>query len=407
MNFEKCLPRLMSAAIGTHLQAMPAVILTGARQTGKSTLAKQIESDSRKFYSLDDFETLHTAQRSPMAIANSRSRIAIDEIQRAPNLMTAVKLAIDEDRKAGHFLLTGSANLLLMQNAAESLAGRASYLSLWPMTRREQLGWQTCGNWGNLCTHKESDWLEILHCDAGPKEDWSSLARRGGFPVPAVHSRSDAERAIWFDGYVRTYVERDLQQLSSVASLADFQRLVRAVCLRLGGISNQTELSRDTGIAQPTVHRHLNLLETSCLLVRLTAFFSNRTKRLVKSPKLYWCDTAMALHIAGVDSPTGAHFENMLLLDLLAWRATAKERTDIHYWRTTVGDEVDFVIETASALIPIETKSSKRVHAGDAKHLRTFRQQHDRSRAGLLIYAGDDIEWLTDDVLAVPWWKII
>ncbi len=407
MNFEKCLPRLMSATINTHLQAMPAVILTGSRQTGKSTLVKQIESDSRKFYSLDDFETLHTAQRNPMAIANSRSRIAIDEIQRAPNLLTAVKLAIDEDRKAGQFLLTGSANLLLMQNAAESLAGRASYLSLWPMTRREQLGLQTCGNWGNLCSHKESDWLEILHCDAGPKEDWSSLSRRGGFPVPAVHSRSDAERAIWFDGYVRTYVERDLQQLSSVASLADFQRLVRAVCLRLGGISNQTELSRDTGIAQPTVHRYLNLLETSCLLVRLTAFFSNRTKRLVKSPKLYWCDTAMALHIARVDSPTGAHFENMLLLDLLAWRAAAKERADIHYWRTTVGDEVDFVIETANALIPIETKSSKRVHLGDTKHLRTFRRQYDGARAGLLIYAGDDIKWLTDDVLAVPWWKII
>ena len=160
-----------------------------------------------------------------------------------------------------------------MQNVAESLAGRASYLNLWPMTRREQLGLQTCGNWGKLLEHKESDWFEILNSEAVSKQDWSLFARRGGFPVPAVHYNSDVERTIWFEGYVRTYVERDLRQISSVLSLADFRRLVRAVCLRLGGISNQTELSRDTGIAQPTVHRYLNLLETSCLLIRLTSYF--------------------------------------------------------------------------------------------------------------------------------------
>ena len=408
MKVVNCLPRLMAATIGIHLKAMPAVILTGARQTGKSTLAQQIANNTREFYSLDDFDTLHTAQESPMAILRGRNSITIDEIQRSPDLLIAVKRAIDQDRIAGRFLLTGSANLLLMQNVTESLAGRASYLNLWPMTRREQLGLQSCGSWGKLLENKESDWIEILNAEAVSKQDWSLFARRGGFPVPAVHSSTDAERAIWFEGYLRTYVERDLRQISSVSSLADFQRLVRSVCLRLGGISNQTELSRDTGIAQPTVHRYLNLLETSCLLVRLTSFFSNRTKRLVKSPKLYWCDTAMALHIAGEDSPTGAHFENLILLDLLAWRDTKTERTNIHYWRTTVGDEVDFVIETANAVIPIETKSSKRVHIGDAKHLRTFRQQYAQiSRAGLLIYTGDDVKWLTDDVLAVPWWKII
>ncbi len=408
MKVVNCLPRLMSATIGMHLKAMPAVILTGARQTGKSTLAKQIANDSREFYSLDDFETLHTVQQSPMAILGGRNNITIDEIQRSPELLIAVKRVIDQDRKAGRFLLTGSANLLLMEKFTESLAGRASYLNLWPMTRREQLGLQSCGNWGKLLEHKESNWIEILNSEAVSKQDWRLFARRGGFPVPAIQSDTDAERAIWFEGYVRTYVERDLRQISSVSSLADFQRLVRAVCLRLGGISNQTELSRDTGIAQPTVHRYMNLLETSCLLVRLTSFFSNRTKRLVKSPKLYWCDTAMALHIAREDSPTGAHFENLILLDLLAWRDTMKERTDIYYWRTTVGDEVDFIVETANAVIPVETKSSKRVHIGDAKHLRTFRQQYaEISRAGLLIYTGDDIKWLTDDVLAVPWWKMI
>ena len=328
---------------------MPAVVLSGARQTGKSTLAKDIGQDTRKFYSLDDINVLDMAQNDPKSLTSESGLITLDEIQREPKLLLAIKHDIDLNRQPGRFLLTGSANLLLMQKVSESLAGRASYLNLWPLTRREQLGQGSCGIWEQLIGNDERTWIDIIAADKTDMEDWRSFARRGGFPVPAIHHTTVEERQIWFNGYMQTYLERDLQQLSIISALPDFQRLVRAICFRLGGLSNQTNLSHDTSIPQPTVHRYLNLLETSCLLVRLTPYFVNRTKRLVKSPKLYWCDVGMALHIAGQNEPNGVHLENIVLQDLLTWRAGRMDRVEIHYWRTTLGEEVDFIIETGWA----------------------------------------------------------
>ncbi len=387
---------------------MPAVVLSGARQTGKSTLAKDIGQDTRKFYSLDDINVLDMAQNDPKSLTSESGLITLDEIQREPKLLLAIKHDIDLNRQPGRFLLTGSANLLLMQKVSESLAGRASYLNLWPLTRREQLGQGSCGIWEQLIGNDERTWIDIIAADKTDMEDWRSFARRGGFPVPAIHHTTVEERQIWFNGYMQTYLERDLQQLSIISALPDFQRLVRAICFRLGGLSNQTNLSHDTSIPQPTVHRYLNLLETSCLLVRLTPYFVNRTKRLVKSPKLYWCDVGMALHIAGQNEPNGVHLENIVLQDLLTWRAGRMDRVEIHYWRTTLGEEVDFIIETGGRVLPVEVKASKRPHIGDAAKLRIFRQEYGNlSRSGLLLHTGDEISWLTDDVLAVPWWRVI
>ena len=387
---------------------MPAVVLSGARQTGKSTLVKDIGQDTRKFYSLDDINVLDMAQNDPKSLISESGLITLDEIQREPKLLLAVKHDIDVNRQPGRFLLTGSANLLLMQKVSESLAGRASYLNLWPLTRREQLGQGSCGIWEQLIGNDERTWIDVITADKTDMEDWRSFARRGGFPVPAIHQTIVEERQIWFNGYMQTYLERDLQQLSVISALPDFQRLVRAICFRLGGLSNQTNLSHDTSIPQPTVHRYLNLLETSCLLVRLTPYFVNRTKRLVKSPKLYWCDVGMALHIAGQNEPNGVHLENIVLQDLLTWRAGRIDRAEIHYWRTTLGEEVDFIIEAGGRVLPIEVKASKRPHIGDAAKLRIFRQEYGNlTRSGLLLHTGDEMSWLTDDVLAVPWWRVI
>jgi predicted AAA+ superfamily ATPase len=171
-------------------------------------------------------------------------------------------------------------------------------------------------------------------------EDWRMLARRGGFPTPALELPTAAQRRIWFDGYVRTYLERDLQDLASISGLPDFRRLMRACCLRMGQLVNQTELGRDVALPQPTVHRWLNLLETSYLLVRLPAYAVNRTKRLIKAPKIYWGDTGIAMHLAEAEEPTGAHLENIVLHDLLAWRDARIERAELSYWRTSIGEEV-------------------------------------------------------------------
>ncbi len=407
IHVVKTLPRLVDDALAARLRVMPAVVLTGARQTGKSTLVEKLVPGERRYRSLDDFDVRDAARRDPEALLEGNDPLTLDEVQREPALLTAVKRAIDRDRRPGRFLLTGSANLLLMRQVSESLAGRASYLTLWPMTRREQLGLARAGRWDELLATPDAQWRDLLAAGDDTEEDWQALALRGGFPTPALELKTPADRAIWFDGYVRTYLERDLQDLASISALPDFRRLMRAACLRLGQILNQTELGRDVGLPQPTVHRWLNLLETSYLLVRLPAYAVNRTKRLVKSPRIFWGDTGVALHL-GATPPAGAHLENLVLNDLIAWRDARVDRVELAYWRTTIGEEVDFVIEVGGKLLPIEVKATAKPRLADCAHLRTFRQEYGRkARAGLLLHTGRTVEWLTPDVLAVPWWRVL
>jgi len=405
---ESPFPRLVAQSLAERLRIMPAVVVTGARQSGKSTLSQQFTASQRRYFSLDDLDVVDAARRDPDVLVGGTQPVTLDEVQREPDLLRAVKRAIDRRRTPGQFLLTGSANLLLMRQVSESLAGRASYLTLWPMTRREQAGLGRCGLWDELLAAPDGEWLDVLSSQPDEPEEWRDLARRGGFPTPAIHMNTARERAVWFDGYVRTYLERDLQELSSIAALPDFRRLMRAASLRLGQLVNQTELGRDVALAQPTVHRYLNLLETSYLLVRLPAYAVNRTKRLIKSPKLYWGDTGVALHLSESGEPGGAHLENLVLHDLLAWRDARLDRAEVCYWRTAIGEEVDFVVETGGQLLPIEIKATGRPRLGDATHLRTFRSEYgEQSRAGLLLHTGSTLEWLTPDVLAAPWWRVL
>ena len=242
-------------------------------------------------------------------------------------------------------------------------------------------------------------------------------ARRGGglaqagaarrFPTPALSLQRAEDRAIWFDGYVRTYLERDLQELSSISALPDFRRLMQAICLRLGQLVNQTEIGRDLSLPQPTIHRWVNLLETSYMLVRLPAYSVTRTRRLIKSPKLYWADVGLSRYLAGA-APDGAHLESLVLSDLLAWRDARLEFAELAHWRTAAGQEVDLLIETGGRLLPIELKATSRPRLGDASNLRVFREEYGKkARAGLLQHTGASLEWIAPDVLAVPWWRII
>ncbi len=413
------LPRAVSGTLDSMMRVMPAVVVAGARQTGKSTLARALgqspqtepvraATDGRRYLSLDDLDVLDLARRDPDSLVRGSQPVTLDEVQREPDLLSAVKREIDRERRPGRFLLTGSANLLLMRRVSESLAGRASYLTLWPMTRREQEGLGRCGIWENLVKSPDQDWLDVVTEHPADPEDWRALARRGGFPVPAVHLDTPAERAIWFDGYVRTYLERDLQALSSIAALPDFRRLMRAAALRIGALLNQAKVGRDIGLSQPTVHRWLNLLETSYLLARIPAYSVNRTRRLIKAPKLYWSDTGLAMYLSQEDEPRGAHLENLVLQDLLAWRDSRPRRAEVLHWRTTTGEEVDFVIEVDGAVLPIEIKATRRPRLGDTAGLRAFRTEYHRTtRAGLLLHGGDSVEWITPGVLAAPWWRVV
>ena len=405
------LPRFASDLLSRALGVSPVVVVMGARQTGKSTLV-QLErfSEHRLYHTLDDPATHERARSAPDDLLRSAPQLTLDEVQRQPDLLLAVKRAVDSERPRhnGRFILTGSANLLLMRQVSESLAGRATYIHLWPFSRRETLGRGVPGLWSDLLAIPVNDWMALVTSQDAQSEDWRISVRRSGYPTPALELADEDAQALWFDGYVRTYLERDLRSLSAVDNLLDFRRLMRAASHRLGGLVNQAEIARDTTIPRPTVQRYLNLLETSFQVIRLPAYAVNRTKRLVKSPKLYWSDPGLAIWLSNTSALDGRHLENLVLVDLLVWRDGQAPTPDIMYWRTTTDREVDFVVESGEQLLAIEVKATTRPRIRDITGLQLFRQEYrDRFVGGLLLHAGSKVEWLADGILAAPWWRVL
>jgi uncharacterized protein len=407
------LARTASSLFEQALRTTRVVIVTGPRQAGKSTFVEHHRAlKGRPYVSLDDPSVLRRARENPVAFVRSESRMTIDEVQREPDLILAIKSVVDRQKQRGQFVLTGSANLLMMKRVGDSLAGRAYYLRLWPMTRREQMGLGNTGAWGRFFDEDVSRWLDVVRSDEAPPASWSEHCMRGGFPEISVNADLSAgDRAIWFDGYITTYLERDLRDLAAVADLADFQRMMQAAALRIGNLLNQSELGRDVKLPAMTVHRYLNLLETSYQIVRLEPYAVNRTKRLIKTPKLYWNDPGLALHLGngGTDEePSGAHFENLVLCDLLAWRDTQVPRAAVTYWRTASGYEVDFVLERGRQLIGLEVKSGAHPSKRDVQGIQAFLGEHPRqARGALVLHGGEESYWMDEKILAVPWWKVM
>jgi predicted AAA+ superfamily ATPase len=394
---------LVQAAAADH----PVVVLSGARQVGKSTfLQHEPPFSSWRYVSLDDFDALRQAERDPSALWAGADQVVLDEVQRAPALLSSIKQTVDQRRRKVRFVLSGSANLLLMRRVSESLAGRAVYFSLLPMTM------------GEMRLRPASDLLFKLLKGQMPAEgrvtpttqDLAILMLRGFMPPVLTLSRPETWIR-WWEGYVVTYLERDLRQLSQIEALPDFRRVMRALALRSGQMLNQTEVSRDTGVSQPTVHRYLNLLETTGLLERLPAFARNRTKRLIKSPKIYWVDPGVAAYLAGHHEAStlrssreaGGVFETLVLLHLRVLSELLVPRARLHYWRTVTGKEVDFVVEQGRRLVAIEVKLSSNLHYDDTEGLRLFLEEYPETVTGVLLYAGNTIRYFHEKIVAVPW----
>jgi predicted AAA+ superfamily ATPase len=374
------------------------VVLTGARQVGKSTLLRveQPFADWR-FHTLDNYETLTQAREDPSGLW---------EVQRVPGILSAIKQTVDEHRGRTRFLLSGSANLALLRDVSESLAGRAVYFTLHPMA----MGEINATAPSTLVTDAMGGrWPAEGEIEAAVP-DVVPLLLRGLMP-PLLTLSSAQAWVRWWDGYVITYLERDLRQLSQIDNLVDYRRMMELLALRSGQVLNQSELARDAGLSQATAHRHLNLLESTYLFERLPAYSANRTRSLVKSPKSFWNDPALAAFLSGLydeealrsSRKIGSLFETWIYHHLRVLASLMMPPTRLYFWRERNGQEVDFVVEHGRHVLGIEVKLSARVGYGDTTPLRRFLDGCPEACGGIIVYGGTAVQRLSERIVAVPW----
>jgi predicted AAA+ superfamily ATPase len=396
------LPREIAGRLVRALRRFPVVVLSGLRQSGKSTLLQNEPALARGhvYRTLDDFATLAAAQANPESLLSEPA--ILDEVQRCPELLVAVKKTVDEERRPGRFILSGSANLALLGHVAETLAGRAGYYTLHPMTRREQRG---------RTSHRPFlvDFLHQPELPSGksqPVSEQEVLA--GGLPPACLDPVED--RAEWFRGYAQTYVERDVRQLSQITDLVAFRTLAQLAALRTGQVLVVSTLARDAKLNAVTAGRYLALLEASFLIQRLPPFLKNRSTRLVKSPKLLFTDSGLAAYLAGVtaiepgrdDLLRGALFETYVAQNVAATLEAHLPDARLAYWHEQGRHEVDLVIELGREVCAIEVKATTRWRGSDLAGLRAFLERTPACRSAVLAYNGREAVKLADRLWAIP-----
>lgn len=406
-NEYSYMPRRLAPLIQQAASDHPVTVLTGARQVGKSTLLREEKPFSGwRYLSLDKFDVQNQAEKSPEDLWAGVDQIVLDEVQRSPRLLSAIKQTVDKKHRKVRFVLSGSANLLLMQKVSETLAGRAVYFTLLPMTTGEVSGNPLSES---VLSVLQGKWPREAVVKVEREDVIDQMLR--GFMPPLLTLSGSTSYTRWWEGYVTSYLERDLRQLSQVDNLIDFRRVMEALALRSGQMLNQTEISRDTKVSQPTIHRYLNLLETSCLLTRLPVFSRNRTKRLIKTPKIYWLDPGLCVYLSGYFDKksldrareVGSFFETLVFLHVRVLSQLMIPQGRWSYWRTVNGDEVDFVMEYGRKPLAFEVKLTKNPGFDDVKGLALFLREYPESLGGILVHAGREIKRLHKKIVAVPW----
>jgi len=398
------LQRWIAPVFKSIVKKSPVTVLTGARQVGKSTFLLNEFKNKWRYISFDDFGILEMAKRNPVELLQTNKRLIIDEIQLEPSILKVIKQIVDAD-KSCRFILSGSANLLLMSKVAESLAGRAQYMTLNPFAQGEISGNSPSAFFINLIKGKRIS----VPAKIKTKLQLAKKIWIGGMPEMIKTKSTDAILR-WRDGYIATYLERDLRQLSQIENLVDFRRFMMAIAIRSGKILNISEAARDTGLSQPTASRYMNILEISGFATRINAFKTNRGSRIIKAPKIVWLDTGIASHLAGFFSPDslinsrewGGMIESFVFQHLKILCDLIAPKTSLYYWRTRSGKEVDLVIEQGRDLIAIEIKASKNVGYYDIHGIAAFEKEFPNMKFGIIIYTGDDFVKLTEKIFAVP-----
>ena len=386
------------------LKSMPAVIITGLRQTGKTTfLQHQFPPEVRRFITFDDFAQLSAAKSDPDRFVSSDDPLTIDEAHKCPEIFTAIKKVVDRKRKPGQFLLSGSANFTLLRGITESLAGRSVYFQMHPFSRREidrKVGDQPF-------LERFFDNQEMpKHKEFKPIEPEEIL--KGGMPTICLGDIED--RSFWFKGYEQTYLERDIREISQIENIVAYRNLLHLACLRSGQILNLSQLGRDARLTSATTSRYLSLLETSFVIFKLNPYLRNRGSRLIKSPKIYISDSGLACFMVGINKfqmdyrepLLGALFETYVAQNLLAIIDSRWKEAQLYFWSVQGRHEVDFVIEVGRKCLAIEVKSSARWQKKDLSGLEAFLGTTPHCIAAVLCYNGREAVRLGDKIWALP-----
>ncbi len=382
----------------------PAVVLTGPRQSGKTTIFQHLFGKSHRYVSLEPPDVRASAIEDPRGFMEIYpSPVIFDEVQYTPDLLPYIKEKIDANRdEAGQYLLTGSQNLLLMERVTESLAGRAAILRLLPLSRREADGQPKARlPWESKQLEKKASTLSYLKL-------WQKFLI-GGYPELVANPGRDVN--LWHASYVQTYLERDVRTIRQVGNLTQFQNFLRALAARSAQLLNLTDLARDLGISVNTAKAWLSVLEATYQVIVLRPHFADVGKSLVKTPKVYFTDVGTLCYFAGLKDPEhsaagpmgGAIMETAVLSEILKTLTHRGIEPQIYFWRTTAGTEVDLLVAYGSKLVPIQVKLSATPNMRMASAVKALQNDlGDKATTGFVVHPGDIILPLGPTVTALP-----
>jgi predicted AAA+ superfamily ATPase len=389
----------------------PAVLVNGARQTGKSTLVQSAElaGQNRQYLTFDDPGILGAAKRDPNGfVAGLNMPVTLDEVQHVPEIFPVIKAAIDRKRQPGQFLLTGSANVMLLPKLSESLAGRMEVLTLWPFSQGEIHGVRE--NFvDTLFSQKPVGWTGKIATI--PRNELLETALVGGYPL-AIARQSATRRDAWFQSYVMTMLQRDIRDLANIADVTAVPRLLSVVAARAGGLLNFADLSRSVALPQTTLKRYFALLEGTFLVQLLRPWARNLGKRIIQTPKVYLNDTGLLAYLLGatVDrlkaegNLAGAVLENFVLMELRKQSTWSTAQPDLFYWRTASGQEVDVVLEDrAGRVVGVEVKAAATLSANDVRGLQALATAAGKHWVrGVVFYTGTEVIPFSANLHGIP-----
>ncbi len=402
-------PRVVRPQLAADLGVYPVVAVMGARQVGKSTLCLQVAAEfGLASRTLDDRDVREQALTDPEGFLDELGDRGafIDEVQRAPDLILAIKAVVDRNQRKGQYLLSGSNQPRVGQTVSDSLLGRATYRSLRPLTLSELRFDEQHPGWSFLFGADEKAVIGELEwrAESSGRLDWRAAVQTGGFPRAVAAAPEQRLRIL--DDYVAIFSGRDIREVIEVDSAPRLEAFVRVTAARTGQELNVSGLSRDLGIPVTTVRRWLEALQRSYLIEIIPPYSRNAGQRVIKSPKLYSVDPALALAAARHIEPTGFHLETLVAHDLLVWRDGWPTR-DLYHWRLGSGQEVDFILEENGKLLPVEVKAAETAGEPEARHLTTFRDRYPGTPRGVLLSCDPRIRLVKPGIIACPWWAVV